>query len=418
MEGVHMIPILSRDDERILFFDNMRYLMVLLVVVLHVACGYSHYTTWWAVNDDNSVFFDFILRFLGVFLMPTLFFIAGYFTLPSLHRKGTWLFIKSKLIRLGIPWLIGVLLLGPVRIYIHEYSRGFEDLNLWRLFVINIKDVLALRTGFINSVYQFNHVHFWFISLLLFFFLVFALLHHGRRQRSETLPPEKRTEAPTNKSIFSVLVLVSVMTAVLTLFMFWLFTKEPGREPWVIIASVVQFQPTRVCLYGICFGLGIYAFHNNWFSSGKTPGNLMYWIVLTLALWFAKEMVLASLLSRFTLTLGVIHETLRAFLVFSIIMTEVAFGGKYWQSASRFNRSLAKNSYTIYLIHLVIVFLSQLLMYKWWNVSIYVKFAIGSVSSLMLSYLFSEFVVRRYPRSSVAGMAGMFAVLAVILKSG
>ena len=226
MEGVHMIPILSRDDERILFFDNMRYLMVLLVVVLHVACGYSHYTTWWAVNDDNSVFFDFILRFLDVFLMPTLFFIAGYFTLPSLHRKGTWLFIKSKLIRLGIPWLIGVLLLGPVRIYIHKYSRGFEDLNLWRLFVINIKDVLALRTGFINSVYQFNHVHFWFISLLLFFFLVFALLHHGRRQRSETLPPEKRTEAPTNKSIFSVLVLVSVMTAVLTLFMFWLFTKS------------------------------------------------------------------------------------------------------------------------------------------------------------------------------------------------
>lgn len=415
MEDIHMTPIQSTESERILFFDNIRYLMVLLVVVLHAACGHSHYTTWWAVNDDNSVFFDFILRILGVFLMPTLFFIAGYFALPSLHRKGTWPFIKSKLIRLGIPWLIGVVLLGPVRTYIHEYSRGFEELNLWRLFVINFQDAAVLRTGFINSVYQFNHVHFWFLSLLLFFFFVLALLHHQIRQRLETLPSKIRTEDPSNKSIYSVLVLVSMVTAVLTLFMFWLFTKEPGREPWVIVASFVQFQPTRVCLYVICFGLGIYAFHKNWFSRGKTPGNLIFWIVLTLTLWLTKEMVLASLISRFTLTLGVIHETIRAFLVFSIIMTLIAFGGKHWQSASRFNRSLAKNSYTIYLIHLVIVFSMQLMMYKWWDVSIYVKFAIGSVSSLILSYIFSEYMVRRYPRSSVVGMASMFAVLAFTL---
>jgi hypothetical protein len=232
-----------------------------------------------------------------------------------------------------------------------EYSRGFEELNLWRLFIINIQDAAFFRTGFINSVYQFNHIHLWFLSPLLFFFFVFALLHHGLRQRSETLPSEMRTGYPSNKSVFLVLVLVSVMTAVLTLLMFWLFTKEPGREPWVIIASVVQFQPTRVCLYGICFGLGIYAFYKNWFDNGKTPGNLIFWIVSTLALWFAKEMVLASLLSRFTMTLGVIHETIRAFLVFSIIMTLIAFGGNHWRSASRFNRLLAKNSYTIYLIH-------------------------------------------------------------------
>lgn len=163
---------------------------------------------------------------------------------------------------------------------------------------------------------------------------------------------------------------------------------------------------------------GIYAFNKNWFSGGKTPGHLVFLVILTLALWFAKEIVLAILLSGFNMMLGVIHETIRGFLVFAIIMTLIAFGGQYWQSGGRLNRSLAKNSYTIYLIHLVIVLLVQLLMYKWWNVSIYVKFAIGSVSSLLLSYLLSEFTVRRYPRSSVAGMVGIFAVLAIILNSG
>ena len=411
-----MIQSESQDDARICYFDNIRYLMVLLVVVLHVACGYSHYTVWWAVNDGNAVFFDYILRFLGVFLMPTLFFIAGYFALPSLNRKGARLFIKSKLIRLGLPWLIGVVLLGPVRNYIYEYSRGFEEANLWRLFVIYVADAVSLRTGFINSVYQFSHIHFWFISLLLLFFIVFALMHGGMRRPSETLASRRQPEDPAIKSVFLVLVLVSVMTAALTLLMFWLFTKGPGREPWVIVASVLQFQPTRVCLYGICFGLGIYTFHKNWFGSGKTPGNLIFWAALTLTIWIAKEAVLTSLLSRFTLTLGVIHETIRAFLVFSIIMTLVAFGGKYWQSASRINRSLAKNSYTIYLIHLIIVFLIQLLMFKWWDVSIYVKFATGSLLSLTVSYLCSEFMIRRYPRSSIAGMTGLFAVLTVIFR--
>ncbi len=411
-----MNSISIRESERVLYFDNIRYLMVLLVVVLHVACSYSYYTPWWTVNDDNSVVFDFVLRFLGVFLMPTLFFIAGYFALPSLHRKGTWLFVKSKLIRLGIPWLIGVSLLGPVRLYMHDYSRGYEELDLGQLFVVNTKDLLSMHTGFIESVYHFNHSHFWFISLLFFFFLVFALLHRGKGQLSETQHLDKRTTTPTYLSVYAVLLLVTVLTIALTLSIYWLFSAVPGREPWLVIASVIQFQITRVCLYGICFGLGIYVFHCNWFSSGRTPGKLIYWIMLTSALWLAMEMILARMLSQFTLTLGVLHVTLRTFLVFSVIMTLVAFGAKYWQSDSRLNRSLAKNSYTIYLIHMVIVFLIQLLMYKWWNVSIYIKFMVGTIVSLTLSYLLSEFVVRRYPRSSIAGMVTIFAVLALILN--
>ena len=91
--------------ERIVFFDNIRYLIVLLVVIFHAGCAYSHFSTWWTVNDANSLFFDYLLGVLDVFMMPILFFIAGYFALPSLTQTGTWLFIKRKLRRLGIPWL-------------------------------------------------------------------------------------------------------------------------------------------------------------------------------------------------------------------------------------------------------------------------------------------------------------------------
>ena len=73
---------------RIGFFDNIRYLMVLLVVVLHSACAYSNNTQWWTVNDANSILFDYLLGVLGVFLMPTLFFNRRLFCINVLATKG------------------------------------------------------------------------------------------------------------------------------------------------------------------------------------------------------------------------------------------------------------------------------------------------------------------------------------------
>ena len=48
-----MVPKESAD--RVVFFDNIRYLMVLLVVVLHSALGYSNNASCWTVNDENSI---------------------------------------------------------------------------------------------------------------------------------------------------------------------------------------------------------------------------------------------------------------------------------------------------------------------------------------------------------------------------
>jgi glucan biosynthesis protein C len=40
---------------------------------------------------------------LDVPIMPILFFLAGYFALRSLQKRGTWLFLKDKLVRIGMP---------------------------------------------------------------------------------------------------------------------------------------------------------------------------------------------------------------------------------------------------------------------------------------------------------------------------
>lgn len=402
-------------DGRILFFDHIRYLLVLLVVVLHVACAYSHYTTWWPVNDLNAVFFDHLLRILGVFLMPGLFFIAGYFALPSLRTKTTWLFIRRKLIRLGLPWLIGVILLGPIRIYLYYYSREYQLSDLWRIFIRHLESAMTFHTGYITTVSQFNHLHFWFISLLLFFFIVFALLHHvWSWMVPDSRFPEK-SETPSNRSILLVLIFVCLISTGATFLMHGIFSKGPVREPWVMIGSMLVFQPTRVVLYVFCFMLGIYAFHKKWFNNGQAPGHFFFWFMLSLLLWFGRERVLEILLTNFSMTAGIVFLLIRTSLFFSILLALISFSGRYWRSSTRLNRILAANSYVIYLVHMVFVYGIQLL-FKWWETSIYIKFTLGSGMAVLLSLLFSHFIIRQYPRLSVAGMAGIFMLLLVFVK--
>jgi len=265
MQTIQNVP-----TERVIFFDNIRYLMVLLVVVLHSACGYSHYTTWWSVNDENFIFFDYLLEILGVFLMPTLFFVAGYFALPSLQQKGKWLFIASKLRRLGIPWVLGVILLSPILNYINLYSRDYPAnlLSLGSIFVNNLKGALSFQTGLITSQLQFSHDHFWFISLLLFFFIVFAILHDGKNRWFPGVVSSAKPKGPAVKSILVVFFLVGVLTALITFFIYGIFHGTPNRDPWIIIGSLIQFQASRIVLYISCFSVGVYVFSKKWFKNG------------------------------------------------------------------------------------------------------------------------------------------------------
>ena len=107
--------------DRLFFFDHLRYLMIFFVILIHSAAAYSNIVPWWYVRDlevKSGLFFDVILIVIDVFAMPILFFIAGYFMLSSLQKRGAVLFIKNKFKRLGIPWLLGVTLAGPVFVYI------------------------------------------------------------------------------------------------------------------------------------------------------------------------------------------------------------------------------------------------------------------------------------------------------------
>jgi len=113
---------------RITFLDNIRSLIIILVLILHSGASYGTGVEFWPFHDNNpNGIIDFFMFLCDVFLMAIMFFVAGYFVLPDLLKKGLPRFIKSKLKRLGFPWLVITVTVLPVLDYTHYFVNNVEQ---------------------------------------------------------------------------------------------------------------------------------------------------------------------------------------------------------------------------------------------------------------------------------------------------
>ena len=105
--------------KRVLFFDQIRALMIALVIAVHVF-PLAFTSGWFGVRIPTAVstdaFFDvaggFFLYFCNSFFMCMLFLLSGYFVPRSVHKKGIEHYLKDRLRRIGIPFLVGLLLIN------------------------------------------------------------------------------------------------------------------------------------------------------------------------------------------------------------------------------------------------------------------------------------------------------------------
>ena len=76
---------------RIFFLDNLRTFMIFLVVLVHAGLVYEKSgfpASWWIVFDPSTSDLPGLLFFiLDIFIMPTLFFISGFFAPLSMKNK-------------------------------------------------------------------------------------------------------------------------------------------------------------------------------------------------------------------------------------------------------------------------------------------------------------------------------------------
>ncbi len=115
-----------------LALHNLRTVVIVIVLAVHAVIAYLGSSPAFSFNFDDPPYrwrsipivdserwfgFDIFCAFQDVYLISLLFFLSGLFVWPSLARSGSRIFLRDRLLRIGVPFALTVGLLMPLAHY-------------------------------------------------------------------------------------------------------------------------------------------------------------------------------------------------------------------------------------------------------------------------------------------------------------
>ncbi|MGN6491300.1 MAG: acyltransferase family protein [Agriterribacter sp.] len=330
--------------ERIHGIDALRAVAMLLGVLLHTTMSYRVKRSSRWVHDDefNSAVFDFTYVFVHAFRMPLFFLISGYFCRLLYKRVGEKEFIKRRLERIGIPFLVGVLFIVPVVMFpINIYLLYYEQHIPWQTAINRI----IFRPPFTDGV-----AHLWFLYVLLVVYGIAILVMRLQQFRWFENAAAK--------------------------FIGWWKTRSFDRLYWPVVLSIpialifmndrrllgikiLHDQITFIILWGYVFGLG-------WLL------HLRLDILPLLVRYYKRLLLIGTLIvcvsfylewtDVYSQSRGVIvlYKLCMALQTFFLTLGVMGFFLRFFDFDSRFWRYVSDASYWVYLVHIAPVATLQL----------------------------------------------------------
>jgi Acyltransferase family len=125
-DGIQTKPVSAG---RNLVYDRARTFIILLVLLHHAVIPYTYY----GHTDAQSLLaFDGLVVFDDSYFMAAMFLLSGLFVWPSLTHKGIGVFLRDRLLRLGLPLAICAIVLMPLAYYTIELRQhGSTFTGFW-----------------------------------------------------------------------------------------------------------------------------------------------------------------------------------------------------------------------------------------------------------------------------------------------
>jgi hypothetical protein len=321
------------NEKKLYFLDNLRTSLIFLVVLVHAGVVYESsgiMGPYWIVDDPSTSDLPGLVNLiLDLFVMPTFFFVSGYFTPSSLQRQGSRRFLQAKLRRLMLPWAIAVFTLIPLYNVIFLYSRGLPQAG-W-----------ATYFHFSNSTISMNWL--WFLPVLFLFNALYLLL------RKLSIPFVKLNLGWAVAAVLGLSFGYSVLVSKLG----WLgWTKTP----------LVDFQNEKLLPYFLVFLLGSLCYRQQIFNSEKR--NMKLYIAVNATAWIPINIYVVVLLNFFLRPGKPIISAEIDGLVFwfslylsmlSLLYCAVTTFKYYCNRQGRLGAALSKLSYNVYIIHIAVM---------------------------------------------------------------
>jgi glucans biosynthesis protein C len=176
-------PALEQAGTRLYYIDWLRVLAVLLLFPFHTLRVFNADDPWYVKADTLSTPVTYLLDFISVWHMQLLFLLAGASTCLALRKRRNRQYLGERLLRLGIPFDFGILVLIPPQTYFGaRFNSGYTE-SYW--YYITSGDFLQWNVKDGGDYYGgFGIGHLWFILILLLVSIVaLPLLAWGRGGR-------------------------------------------------------------------------------------------------------------------------------------------------------------------------------------------------------------------------------------------
>jgi fucose 4-O-acetylase-like acetyltransferase len=370
---------------RLFFIDNLRTLLITLVIMQHLSVTYGGVGGWYYYDGEPDQISGIVLTVHNAinqsFFMGFLFLISGYFTVGSYNHKGPRQFLKGRFLRLGIPWLFYYLFINTIIVYILQAKVGGYDGSIWRFLTSHFGQFL-IADGPV-----------WFNEALLIFSIIYVL--RRALTKTPTTAVRDNNRIPSNLAIAITALSVGVITFAVRL---W----RPLGWGFAPLNLQLPFFPQYICL----FIAGTIAYRYDWFR--RIPiatGRLwLYIAIVSICIVFPVLFVLGGATEDVSPYMGGLHWQCLAYAIweqfvgFSMIIALLVLFRNRLNRLGKLAKVMSDSSYTTYIIHSLVVVLLTLAIR---NVQIFplLKFSLTVLIAVPLCFALAN-VIRQLPLAS------------------
>jgi peptidoglycan/LPS O-acetylase OafA/YrhL len=167
----------TEKSPRLHYLDWLQVLAILGVFLFHAFHPFDDLAAWHIKNAEKSILATFFIGFFNLWGMPFFFLMAGATSSFSLRRRSAGRYIRERVTRLLIPFIVGSIVLTPIQAFYEFIHNGWWEGNSLLEFVFSAEARTYFFTEY-NSL-SFNPeifgdvgYHLWFVGFLFVYSLI------------------------------------------------------------------------------------------------------------------------------------------------------------------------------------------------------------------------------------------------------
>ncbi len=332
---------------------NLRGVLILLIVAFHCFSAYivsqpatappfdSPPFDWRAfpiIDHERWLGFDLFCASQFLYLMQLMFFLSGLFVWSSIERRGAGYYLRHRLVRLGVPFVLGTYLLMPLAFY--PVYRVTAVNPGWSSFWAHWQALPITPTG-----------PMWFLWFLVVLNVGAVLLYQVWPAATRLWPWLARLTMPAPSRAFLITVAVTAV-AYLPLAAIYSPWTWVGLGPFEVQAA---FAPQYMIYFFLGVIVGACGYERGLLDmQGILARRWLLWLIGGIAaffLWLIPTALLVKMPEGPVVVLRVIGDlglvTFAAAISFALVALFLRFAAVHWPVID----GISENGYGIYFFH-------------------------------------------------------------------